>query len=65
MRNHQQVNQSPKSPKFHLHKLLKLVFDIDIVHSFEWTYIILTHQELYAKTKTLKKKSQINISCYD
>lgn len=55
MRNHQ-VNPSLKSPKFHLLKLLKLVCDIDIVNSFEWAYIILTHQELYAKTKTLKKR---------
>lgn len=55
MRIHQQVNPSLKSPKFHLLKLLKLVFDID-VNSFEWAYIILTHQELHAKTKTFKKK---------
>lgn len=56
MTSHQQVHPSLKSPKFHLLKLLKFVFDIDVVNSFEWAYIILTHQKLHAKTKTYKKK---------
>ena len=49
MRSHQQVNQSLKSLKLDLLRLIKLHFDIDIVNSTEWVCVIFASNKFCAK----------------